>query len=73
MSWQGIDDELRAVIERVCTPRQVEVLKLYAQGLGHKRVAATLGVSTKTAREHLEAASRRIRAAADDAEPGVWE
>lgn len=61
MSWEGVEPEIREVAERVCTPRQVEVLKLYAQGMGHRRVARALGVDTKTAREHLEAASRRIR------------
>jgi PAS domain S-box-containing protein len=35
------------------TPREIEVLKLLALGVGTKRIASTLGVSPITARNHI--------------------
>jgi DNA-binding NarL/FixJ family response regulator len=36
------------------TPREVEVLKLLAQGLSNKEIAARLVISPKTAGNHIE-------------------
>jgi DNA-binding NarL/FixJ family response regulator len=42
------------------TPRQLEVLKLVAEGKSTKQVAAALGVSAKTAEAHRGAIMRRL-------------
>lgn len=61
-SWEGVDPELREVIERVCSPRQIEALKLKAAGAGAKRIGLALGVDESAARGLLRRASRRIQA-----------
>jgi DNA-binding CsgD family transcriptional regulator len=42
------------------TPRQREVLKLAAAGATHKQIANRLGVTSKTARNHLENLYQRL-------------
>jgi DNA-binding NarL/FixJ family response regulator len=61
VSWEGVDPEFRTLAERVCTPRQVDVLKLKSSGAGWQRIAQILGLSKATVREHFSAASLRIR------------
>lgn len=60
--WEGVDPELRAIIERVCSPRQVEALKLKAVGAGAKRIGVALGIDESSARGLLRRAERLIRA-----------
>jgi len=60
--WDGVDPELRAIIERSCTPEQIEVLKLKAAGVGAKRSGHVLGKDESTIRGLLHRAERRIRA-----------
>ncbi len=38
--------------ENKLSPREIEILKLIAEGLGTKQIAASLGVSTKTVETH---------------------
>lgn len=61
MSWEALDPEFRKLAERVCTPRQLDVLRLKSQGAGWQRIAQILGLSTATVREHFSRASLRIR------------
>lgn len=49
-------DELRALL----TPRQLEVARLVAEGRSTKQVAACLGISTFTAKEHIRQAASRL-------------
>jgi DNA-directed RNA polymerase specialized sigma24 family protein len=51
---------MRELIERVCTPRQVDVLKLQAHGYGTRRIAAILGVSRQAIKSRLEIARKRV-------------
>lgn len=60
--WDGVDPELRAIIERVCSPKQIECLRLKASGAGTKRIAVALDKDPSTVRELLRRAERRIRA-----------
>jgi DNA-binding NarL/FixJ family response regulator len=61
LSWSTLSPELREIIERVCTPKQIEILKLKHAGWGFKRIALALGVDESTVRGHLRAAERNIR------------
>jgi DNA-binding CsgD family transcriptional regulator len=42
------------------TPRQLEVLRLLSEGMPAKRVAAALGISEATARNHIRAILREL-------------
>jgi DNA-binding CsgD family transcriptional regulator len=60
--WGNVDHpELLVIMERVCTPKQIECLKLKSTGHGAKRSALILGCDESTVRGHLRAAERRIR------------
>lgn len=61
-AWEGVSPELRDLIERVCSPRQIEALKLKAAGAGAKRIGLALGIDESAARGLLRRAERRIRA-----------
>lgn len=41
------------------TPRQAQILRLVAAGLGDKEIAKQLGLSSRTVRTHLEIYFRR--------------
>jgi hypothetical protein len=51
---------VRALIERVCTPKQTEVMKLKASGAGNHRMARLLGISITSVKERLTSAERKI-------------
>ncbi len=40
-------------MERCLTPREAEVLRLAAVGMTHKEIACRLGISARTARNHM--------------------
>jgi DNA-binding CsgD family transcriptional regulator len=42
------------------TPRQLEIARLYASGMGAEDVAAAAGISWRTARDHLEEIYQRL-------------
>lgn len=44
------------------TTREIECLKLVAQGLSDRRIAASLGIVQSTAHEHSENAKHKLRA-----------
>lgn len=67
--WDGVAPELRAIIERVCTPAQIEVMKAKAslpshniEGASARQIARHLRKDESTVRHHLAAAAQRIRA-----------
>jgi uncharacterized protein YjcR len=53
-------NDLLSVAGRVCTAKQIEVIKLHEAGLGWKRIALILGVSPDTVRSHHRAAVHKI-------------
>lgn len=61
MTWDALEPELREAAARVCTPQEIDVLRLYAHGLGYRAIAKTLGIDRDTARNRLTRASRKIR------------
>jgi DNA-binding NarL/FixJ family response regulator len=48
--------------DRRLTPRQMEVLRLLAEGYSNKRIATTLGLSEKTVKTHLASIFRLLDA-----------
>jgi len=60
-SWEGVAAPLREVMERVCTPRQIDCLRLKAQNVGNRRIGLVLGIDESTVRHHLEAGRRAIQ------------
>ena len=63
MSWNGVPPELREVIERVCTEKEIEVLKIKASmpNAGRRTIAAMLGISDASVRDRQRSAERKIR------------
>ena len=60
-SWEGISPELREIMERVCTQRQIDCLRLYAQGLGYRRIGLVLEIDESVVRHHLRAGRLNIQ------------
>lgn len=58
--WHHVDPTIREVAESVCTPQQLDALKLLSHGYGSKRSARILGVSRDAVRYRIEAGSLRI-------------
>jgi DNA-binding CsgD family transcriptional regulator len=46
----------------ILSPRQLEVVKLLANGLVHKEIADRLGLSTRTVSTHADHARKRYEA-----------
>lgn len=61
MGWDTIPPHVRAAARAVCTPEEIDVLKLSAIGFGYRRIGRALGIDRDTARNRLERASRKIR------------
>ena len=51
---------MKATVPGPLTPRQREVLKLASSGATYKEIAHTLGVSSRTARNHLANLYQRL-------------
>lgn len=60
--WSPTPPELREVIDRVCTPEEADVVRLYEQGCGYRRMASILGISRDTARNRFQRAIAKLRA-----------
>ena len=60
-SWEGIAPVLREVMERVCTQRQIDCLRLKAQGIGNRRIGLLLEIDESTVRHHLNTGRRAIQ------------
>lgn len=52
--------ELYEIARRVCTEKQLDVLRLREVGLGWKRIALHLAVTPETVKEHHRAAVRNV-------------
>lgn len=63
--WNNADADLVAVAERVLTPRQLEIVKLYNSNYGIKRIARVLGITASTVKGHLAAAELKMLKALD--------
>jgi DNA-binding CsgD family transcriptional regulator len=59
--WEGISRDLREIIERVCSAKEIEVLKLKAAGAGRRRMALVLDISESAVRDRLSSAERKVR------------
>jgi DNA-binding CsgD family transcriptional regulator len=57
VTWVEISDAAL----RVCTQRQIDVLRLWVVGMGTRRIALALDISEATAREHLVRARQKIK------------
>ena len=64
MSWSTLPPAVRALAEEVCTPAQLEALKLWDAGAGYTRVGMLLGISKESARDRVQRGLDRIRKAA---------
>lgn len=60
MSWSTLPPEVRAIAEEVCTPKELEALKLWDGGAGYRRVGLMLGVDKSTARDRVQRALQKI-------------
>ncbi len=58
--WRNTDPRIVEVAERVCTPPQLEALKLKSWGYGRRRIALMLNLSETAVRDRLRAAARAI-------------
>jgi DNA-binding CsgD family transcriptional regulator len=52
--------ELRRVAATACTPRELEALRLSAQGLTFAQIARTLGISPASARGRIKRGEQKI-------------
>jgi DNA-binding CsgD family transcriptional regulator len=57
------DTQILALAERVCTAKQLEALRLVAQGYGTRRIARVLDITPQAVTARLDGARRRILAA----------
>ena len=57
---RDVSPEMRDLIERSCTPRQVDVLKLKAYGFGKRRIADELGISPSAVSDRMRSGMRRV-------------
>ncbi len=60
--------ELHDIARRVCTEKQLEVLRLRETGLGWKAIALMLGVGPDTVRDHYRRAVANVNKEADRVE-----
>ena len=56
-----LDDD--PAFREALTPRELEVLRMLADGLGNKQIAAQLGISDHTAKFHVSQILAKLRAA----------
>lgn len=63
MNANDLDREALLFASTICTDKQMEVLRLRAEGLGHRAVARRLDISPTSARDRLESALAHLRKA----------
>jgi DNA-binding CsgD family transcriptional regulator len=66
VSWSTLSPEMRELAERVCTPKELEALKLKASGYGRRRIAIVIGISETAVRDRLRSGERKLAAALED-------
>jgi DNA-directed RNA polymerase specialized sigma24 family protein len=63
MSWNDLNPDLRHTIETVCTPKELDALRLHLCDIGYTRIAVMLDISPSTARDRIRRARRKLAAA----------
>jgi DNA-binding NarL/FixJ family response regulator len=63
--------DLRRRPERELTPRELEVLRLVADGLANKQIARRLGISERTVKAHLTSIMQRV-GVTDRVQAALW-
>lgn len=61
MAYADLPPNVRTVAERELTRKQLDVLKLWANGHGTVRISLILGVAEPTARAHLRRALQKMK------------
>jgi two-component system, NarL family, response regulator YdfI len=56
-------NEVREVLPEALTPREIEVLRLLAEGVGNKEIASRLGISEHTVKFHVASIMGKLGAA----------
>jgi len=59
------DEDVWAIAERVCTPNQLEALRLKATGFSERRIASIIGITRPAVQDRLAGAFLKIRQAAE--------
>lgn len=59
--WTTMPPEFRELAERILTPRELDVLRLRAEGKGTWRIAAVLGISGDRVRQLRKAADLKLQ------------
>lgn len=65
-AWNELDPKMRALMEEVLTPKQLEAVKLLNAGYGTRTIARSLGVAVSSVRDRLESAERKILKALEE-------
>ncbi len=60
MSWSTLPPAVRQIAEEVCTPKQLEALKLWDGNAGYGRIALMLGVDKSTVRDRVKRGLQKI-------------
>lgn len=63
----NLSDDEWAVAKQVCTARQLTAMQYRRQGVSWRRIGRLMGLDPKTVRDHVEAGSRRLEQALEDA------
>lgn len=63
MNANDLDRAALDFAEAICTPKQMEVLRLRAEGYGHRAIARQLMISPSSAKDRLDAALLHLRRA----------
>lgn len=58
-AWRDIDPSIRDVFERLCSPKELDAVKLTLDGAGRRTVGRALGISDSAARDRLRNARRK--------------
>jgi predicted DNA-binding protein (UPF0251 family) len=59
------EDDTWAIAEQVCTPAELEALRLERRGLSQRAIGYALGITREAVRDRLNRAARRIATAID--------
>lgn len=60
-----IPRRLKRLAERVCTPAEIQALKLYSDGWSYQRISMFLGISQPAVRSRIDRGTSKIRAHTD--------
>lgn len=67
MSWQDLTAAERHLLETICTPKELDVLKLQAAGMSTRQIGRYLGLSRSTVQSRIYSARDRIARAKEKA------